>query len=298
MNIICSSDSAYVPHLATMLESLRQSNQREDINLYLLVDNICGEELSLLFEFCLSLFGGVSIIQVQRKRLAGLPLSHHISLATYYRLLIPSLLPISCERALFLDSDIVVNGSISDLYTFNMANNRIAAVRSPNIGFSKERLGLCDEENYFNAGVLLIDCELVRSDDLAAFASNLMRSNPEKIKWWDQDILNLYYRDSWSVLPDQYNSLPCWWTENMGEGSEVEFSPSNRDHEMPSIIHFTGPGACKPWHYQCTHPWAHLYHYHRKQTPWARYQLEGKESLLTTSKRKVKRLVRKLSRLG
>lgn len=298
MNIVCSTDHAYIPHMATMLRSLRDTNPCVDIQVYVLIDGVAGRDLSLIADFCKTLFGGVTLIQVPTKQLAGLPLSHHISLATYYRLLIPDLLPSSCERALFLDSDIIINGRLADLYNANLYGKTLGAVRSPDIGSSKARLGLAANEDYFNAGVLLMDLSMMRSDNLARFASDLMERSPEKIKWWDQDVLNLYYRDGWAVLPDCFNSLPCWWTNDQQERNGSEFTPSTRNHDKPAIIHFTGPGACKPWHIQCKHPWAYLYRQYRRQTPWKHYRLEGRESVLKMSSRQLRRVVGKLRRLG
>ena len=72
-------------------------------------------------------------------------------MATYYRLFIPEKL--NLEKALYLDADIVVNGSIEDLYNTDVSESYLAGVVCP--GFDRhEQLEMAKDAQYFNAGVM------------------------------------------------------------------------------------------------------------------------------------------------
>ena len=53
------------------------------------------------------------IYKLIKKKFEGLPFGgkfSHISLATYYRLMLPEVLPVTLDKILYLDCDIIVNG--------------------------------------------------------------------------------------------------------------------------------------------------------------------------------------------
>ena len=67
------------------------------------------------------------------------------------------LLPSGISKVLYLDPDIVINGSISELWNTNMQTYPLAAITE---GWqesevdNRTRLELGDDTTYFNAGVL------------------------------------------------------------------------------------------------------------------------------------------------
>ena len=91
----------------------------------------------------------------------------HFSLATTYRLLLTQILPQSLDKIIYLDSDIIVNLDIAELWRVELGEKIFAAV--PEIfsevegvdGMKKNfplcRDGLVDAHDYFNAGVLLMN---------------------------------------------------------------------------------------------------------------------------------------------
>jgi lipopolysaccharide biosynthesis glycosyltransferase len=74
----------------------------------------------------------------------------HISIATYFRLLLPSILPPLLERVLFIDSDIVINGSLEEFWTTPIDGYAMAAATDRNLDTQRKRLGLAPDSPYFN----------------------------------------------------------------------------------------------------------------------------------------------------
>lgn len=276
MNIVCAIDQNYVPHCATLLRSLRDHNPEDDLAVYIVHQKLPSATRAELLGYLSSFLPSVSLIQVDDSLIADFPVFGHVSLATYYRLLTPLILPYSVKRALYIDSDAIVADSLRPLWDTPLGDLPVAAVHDQNISESY-RLGLRDPNNYFNGGVLLFNVETWRHEKIAEKGFQFVRSNPDKIKHWDQDVLNYLFEDRclivaerWNACPHLWGLNPLWQPEN-GQFSAMETEA--RDH--PAIVHFAGSGLAKPWTYGCRHAWTQPYLEVRHRTPWGKFPLDG-----------------------
>ena len=87
---------------------------------------------------------------------------------TYFRLFLPDLYP-QYDKVLYLDSDIIVVGDISELYNTDMGTNLVAAAPDDIIQYNKVFqdyaelvVGVAKYQHYFNAGVLLMNLDELR----------------------------------------------------------------------------------------------------------------------------------------
>ena len=92
----------------------------------------------------------------------------HITKPTYYRLLLPELVP--CDRCIYLDCDVIVCEDLADMYHMEMDDCEIAGVVAPVVfTFSKngkeymQKIGLPSLNQYVNAGVLLMHLANMRT---------------------------------------------------------------------------------------------------------------------------------------
>lgn len=72
--------------------------------------------------------GTFTTILINKNLFKEFPDIGRISKEAYYRLLVTELLPKNIERALYLDTDILIRGNLKDLYNINLDGNLIAAV--------------------------------------------------------------------------------------------------------------------------------------------------------------------------
>ncbi|MDO4998082.1 MAG: glycosyltransferase family 8 protein [Neisseria sp.] len=172
---------------------------------------------------------------------------HDITQTAYYRLLLPEL--IDEHRLVYLDCDMLINGSIQSFNDVDLGDKVIAAIDDFAIKIQGDYGYLVQEndpiyqqfcrfkgglfEEYFNSGVLLIDAKAWREQgicfDLLHFVK--MRCN---FRHHDQDILNFYFYKNWLPLSHFFNlQIEALWTNQI----LVE--------KPPVIIHFTGKH--KPW---------------------------------------------------
>ena len=297
MIIACTIDNNYIRHCAVMLKSLELSNPTENLSVYILHGVIDAAERARLAAYLGTFLPSVSFLQLDEQMLAGFPVFGHISLATYFRLLLPAALPHAVEKVIYLDSDLIVVDSLQDLWESPLEGNSIGAVEEHNQEFDRNRLALAEGSLVFNAGAMLIDLGHWRRENILAKGLEFARTHPERIKHWDQDVLNSLLEARWRPLDWRWNALPHLWLHPEYTAADT---PLGRQAEQarasPAVIHFAGSGVAKPWHHRCTHPWRDRYLEIRRQTPWAHLPLEGTPS--PTSGDPLQRLRSRFKRAG
>jgi lipopolysaccharide biosynthesis glycosyltransferase len=170
----------------------------------------------------------------------------HISVSTMDRLLLPELL-FNLDKVIYLDIDIVVLGDISELWDIELGTNALAGKNSSfeslKYGYNmvyRASLSLDSEKswqlrrslhdkgnllfNAFNAGVLVMNLRKMRLDN---FSENYI-PYIEQFKMNDQDVLNIYARESKVSLDIKWNAVP-----------------SQDITTDAKILHYAGP--IKPW---------------------------------------------------
>ena len=268
IDLVCTIDENYVPHCAAMLASVME-NTKSQLNVYIIHDGINSKKLKKLTGFVEERGHTATGLMCDIDMLMGAPVTDHISLATYFRLLIPKLLPQSCRKVLFLDSDIVVPGNIDELYRTDVSQHPLAAVHH---GFpdkmTQANLGFLPNESYFNAGVMLINLSHWRDIDFTSQALSFVAENPDKIQFWDQDVLNFFFKNKWLRIDPTWNSMRYFFDLTPGQLQEMGYSRIEIESitKENKIIHFTG--AEKPWVRGSKHLHRKIYLTYLKKTPF------------------------------
>ena len=166
-----------------------------------------------------------------------LPLRDYYSKTTYYRLFIADMFP-QYDKTIYIDSDTVVLGDISELYDTDLKDNYVGAVTErvmTNVDvygrYVEQVLGI-DRYAYFNAGLLLLNCKQFRKNDLLKKFGDLL-SVYNFVVTQDEDYLNLMCKDRVLHLDRKWNTeiLP-----------QFEIDPAK-----VAIFHYIM--VSKPWHY-------------------------------------------------
>ncbi len=133
----------------------------------------------------------ISFLQVEDRDVAAFPTRDFTRKATWYRLFLPELLP-EVDRLLYLDVDALVRDDLTRLWETNLAGNYLGAVTNvfqADHLHRTEKIGIRPRD-YFNAGVLLMDLDLMRREACTKALSEFAAAHPELIGWRDQDTLN------------------------------------------------------------------------------------------------------------
>ncbi|MBN8559308.1 MULTISPECIES: glycosyltransferase family 8 protein [unclassified Leptolyngbya] len=283
INIVCTIDNHYAQHCAVMLASLFHHNPKRQFRVFLITD---GLEMSIwerLEQFLQDQKQEYELIQIDRTALGDAPVTHHISLATYFRLFIPEVLPQTLQKVLFLDVDMIVRKSIDELWDKDIHAFSHAATIAAGMDEYPEQIGLPRNSLYFNAGLLLINLEAWRNLRVFDRGCEIIRQSSDRITWWDQDVLNILLHDHWMPLDLLWNAQPFLYSEEFHQRPQALYKlfQSATAIAEPAIVHFVGGGSAKPWHFYCTHPFKDDYRKFLKKTPWQNTPLICQPDLVT-----------------
>lgn len=273
--VVCAADSNYAMPLAVTLRSALENLKGNCKIIFYIIDggitDFNKQKIlkSLILESC-----EVEFIQISDSLTSDITIAHesiesknietkakYISVASFYRLLIPQLLPEQVEKVIYLDCDLVVKGDLEQLWQTDLGENYVLAVRdtwipsisSPTGRLNYQKLGLDPDSPYFNAGVLVINLRKWRTDEFSPKAIQYFRQNLEYIGWYDQGLLNALLVGQWGQLDPRWNfnatsfydySLEDYfsWKDSESLLSEDIY---NRLVRYPYIVHFVSEK--KPW---------------------------------------------------
>lgn len=269
INICLSSDDNYAQHLAVTITSILKNAKKSDNLFFHILDGGITDENKLKIKKLKKIRDFfIEYNDIDTEIFKKFPLiSNHISTATYFRYMISTIFP-HLKKIIYLDVDIVVNDSLSELYETNIDEYYMAGVED--VGYVHHRLydnRLHYKFFYINAGVLLINIARWRAENIQEKLFEYTVNNFERIQMcMDQDVLNAVLHKK--CLPLDYK----WNVQNSFYRTDLEVATNGNSRQIleaaknPSIIHFAGP--IKPWTKYADFPMAYLYRKHLRQTSW------------------------------
>lgn len=280
MIIVLATDDNFVQHCGVTMISILKHNL--NVEFFLLIEGLKEDNLKSLTDLVHNNGGKLNICMVPCDVVKYFPMSKmassHISIATYYRLFIASLLPESVEKAIYLDCDIVIRGSLEELWNTDLTEYALGVVYQ-DFGWSDQekswdRLHIPRECGYFNAGSLLLNLYYMRKDNFQAKAIQFINENFDYIVSHDQDVLNAIYYQAAFPISCKWNYTSIFMTNSL----KSEDFPSKYDYPKeissagfsPIIIHFVSKP--KPWHWGCSHKYKQDYYYYLSMTEWAGFK--------------------------
>lgn len=251
INILCATDSNYVPFCGIMLTSVFKSNKHTRVDAYILIDKPLPQKAQRRFAKLAEKYGnGIFYLLIDNSFFEKFPIKgmSYWSIATYYRLYASELLPDSVNRILYLDCDIIVNGALDYLWKIDMTNKAVGCI--PDIynymGDFQRRLQYPVEAGYYNAGVLLINVDYWRRNAIGQQCLDFLTHHYDLIEANDQDVLNAVLWDKKMQLPLDYNFQIHFLEHFFYDQYDAFFQQViNEVKQSPIIIHYASPR--KPW---------------------------------------------------
>lgn len=236
VDLFFACDDSYVPFLAVSIASIKENRDpSRNYELRILHTGLQAQNIRRLTDSFNSARFSIEFVNISKNVAEFSDRLHtrdYYSKSTYYRLFIPELFP-QLTKALYLDCDIVVLGDISRLYDVKLGSNLAGAVPDsmvttidPFRQYVQNRLGI-SAENYFNAGVLLMNLDEMRRCRFSEVFLKLLQQVTFRVAQ-DQDYLNVICKDRVRYVGYEWNTMPgCLRTDT------------------PNLIHFNLD--CKPW---------------------------------------------------
>lgn len=260
IHLASAFDLNYITPFYVLLTSLFHNNKKNSLVVHTIATGINEKQKAAIADYVRQngaeiLFYGIDEAYV--RNLAVLPKNKHFTVAVYYRLFLPSLLPAEVQKLLYIDTDTVVVDDLKPLYETAIGIKPFAAIPDsyPHI---RTDLGLEHQSQYFNSGVLLIDVQNWLVQQVTEKAIRFMADHPERIKYVDQDALNATQKDNWVPLEKKYNVT---WFDVPRHVSRKKLA------DNAVIIHYTT--AHKPWNALGGNKLRYVYHGYLKKSPHA-----------------------------
>jgi lipopolysaccharide biosynthesis glycosyltransferase len=269
---------------AAMQSVMENASQDRKYTFYVLHREITNENKGLL-KSQVSLFQQFSIEFIDiSKRINKYKffISKHITIETYFRLLIPELLS-EYNKVIYLDGDIICCTDIAKLYDLDLSGHLLAASRDGLIAwyYSKKDndsfkywgeilLQLKNPEEYFNAGVLVLNLQVF----IKTISTDKFLELAISRKWplHDQDVLNYFAEGKTLFLPCHWNFIPNKHAKYLPEHLLNEY---NSAEKSPNLIHFI---SYKPWDQELFFSHFELFWKYATRTPFLESIIERMKS--------------------
>ena len=233
INIAFCFNDSYTDKVAVTMTSLLVNHKKEVFDFYLFSSDLSEENIEKLNKLKIK-YKNFSLhpTKVDASLFNNLKLNiDYISLETYYRYLIADLLP-NVDKILYLDGDLIVQKEITSFYQTALDDCYLAGVSDLWAEKTNHKIDL-GLKTYINAGVLLMNLKLIRADNLGQLLIEKTSLLWDKIKYQDQDILNIVCQNRIIEVEDVYNFT-------------MEHVKSDKSKAQKAcIIHYTGQK--KPW---------------------------------------------------
>lgn len=243
--VFFASDRNYVPYLTVAIKSLvDKSSDKNEYRIYILTNDVKDCDITEIRSYEKENVK-VEIVDVNEKIESiknKVALRDYYSVSIYFRLFIPSMFP-QYDKAIYLDSDVVLNRDIADMYNVDIGFNYVGAVLDETVFTNKDFIYYVrealdvTEKQYFNSGVLIMNLKKFREnkieDDFYSWVNNYSTKFGSVAP--DQDYLNCICKNKVKYLPLGWDKMPL--------GCNLE------DKDL-FLIHYNM--FYKPWKYENT----------------------------------------------
>lgn len=261
ISIALSTDNNYgYPTVVCMTSILDNKNPGTKINFYVMLSGDFDQATKDDILFLQNKYKNCKIELIDMKdKFKSTYISRSLTIATYYRLLLSSLLP-GVDKVLYIDTDTIVRTDLKKLFSYNMDNYYVAGVldglipangspysKQQRVAIKKgyrgyeELLGIPNMKQYISAGVCLFNLSKIRRDGIEEKFIKAIKTHD--FEWHDQDTINSVCYNKILILPLKYNCMAhcirnpkC---KNLYSKSELAEAQKSLQ-----IIHYT---AGKPW---------------------------------------------------
>ncbi len=251
INICLACDDNYSKYAGVVIASiLYNANSSDELCIYVLDGGVSDkhkEEILSLKSIKNSEISFVDIDQSLFTEYSKIKTHSYVTIATYYRLKLPSLLP-NIDRIIYFDCDMVINSSLKELFNTEMGECLVAGAKDINKRMLKKN------PTYVNAGMLVFDLKNMRKDNTEEKFLSWTIQNTESIKVGDQTIINEVCKNRIKIVQDKWNVQSSNFTNRS--------SYTNK----PSVVHFVAKK--KPWHWASFSYHRDLYFKYLQLTPW------------------------------
>lgn len=274
--VFFATDDNYAPFLAVTFKSILDNASKDfSYKFYVLTTNLSSsyekrikefESEDIKIEF-------IFLKETIEKIKAKFHLRDYYSIETYYRFFIANMFP-QYDKVLYCDCDVIVLGDIAELYNHNIDNYLVGACPEEVMtevkifGDYVEQALDVDCEKYFNAGVMLMNLDGFRKENIEEKFFDMLQKYTFRVTQ-DEDYLNVLCKGKVKLFHLGWN--------------KTAFKNEKFNDKDLKLIHYKI--HWKPWHYDGVLYENHFWDY-AKQTSFYEEILDKKLSYTDEEKRR------------
>ncbi|ANE52448.1 glycosyltransferase family 8 protein [Flavisolibacter tropicus] len=262
IHLAIAFDQNYLTPFYALIASVFENNKGNRIVIHCIATGLQEEQLDQIKQYVDNKKGEICFYTIDEQAASKFVLVSKWTSAVYYRLYFPLLVSAEVKKLLYLDTDILVLQDLTKLFKTDLEQYPVAAVYDNYVKLAPQ-LGIHKEGGYFNSGVLLMNIEQWKKQQISEKAFQFLMDHPEKINFVDQDALNAVLINNWKPLDSRYNTMYSSIPEN---SSRKQLSLLT--HKI-AVLHFT---LQRPWQLLCRNRYRHLYFFYLKKSPLKRYK--------------------------
>lgn len=236
-------DNGYAPFLAVALSSAVKNASKDRLyHAIVLHEGVTEENRRKLASLATRNFK-IDIVPMKNDfdalddRMSNRLRCDYFTLTIYFRLFIPAMYP-QYDKAIYIDSDVVIADDLAKLFDIDIGDNLIGACNDlsiadvpPLVAYTENAIGVKAHE-YINSGVLLMNLKKLREERFEEHFLNLLNTYHFDSIAPDQDYINAICNGKIFYLDKRFDAMP--------NNARVEC-------ENPVIIHYNL--FEKPWCY-------------------------------------------------
>ncbi len=243
INLLITIDKKYLAPTAVMLRSYIEHNKTET-HLYVAHSSLSAEDIKLLTDVTENSCVTIHDHKITEHWFSNTPVLERLPEESFYRLLAFHYLPDDVEKCLYLDPDIIIRGSLDELYDSPMGNDYYIAACSHMQGFknavNKIRLGV-SQKRYINSGIMLMNLKLIKKDFTLQIILDSLEENIQRLLLGDQDMANILFGEKILLLDERIYNLDERTYRYYAKKEDFGIA----DADKATIIHYNG--KYKPW---------------------------------------------------
>lgn len=244
--VIFSTDDNYALYVTVTIQSLIETTgENQNLKIYVLYEKLCETTIAMFQKLQNSRLS-ITLKKVEKSVFEATYESDYFTTAMYYRLVIAQLFP-EYEKVLYIDCDIILKQNIAALFDLDLSDYVLGVVYE----FVDKRLedylvsiGYT-HSNYFNSGVLLINCQEFSKHQIAEKCLYEIQKGM-RYKYPDQDILNIICAGLVYPIDTKWNFKP-FYSYITPSFSKQDREQYEIDKKAPALVHYTT--GFKPWNY-------------------------------------------------
>ena len=263
MEVVYACNESYLEQTIISINSLLRYNSH--LKVYLIEDAISEERQDYLKRYVSDYVDNINIISID-KVLGDIELSEEERhpKTIYVKLFLDRVL--KCDKVLYIDSDIVVNGSLRELENRSMNDELAAGVIMPYSVDIKEKQGIASDDVYICDGMVLINLDNWRKQGISDKCKKYIEVCNGKPYMLSEGVLNYICRGKIGVLEPAYNLMPSmifFKREEIIKLFQLDWYYSEEQIEeaksIPKMIHFMRELYNRPWFEPSDHPYVTVY---------------------------------------